>query len=91
VATPDEFQSRAAGAGGGSLDGDGAFEDLGFEERLHQFVVGAVAQGLVFVAASAGPSVASIRTNSAETTSGSFGKNLLTSAHGWRVSGWRLR
>ncbi len=40
---PDEFQLRAAGAGGGSLDGDGAFEDLGFEERLHQFAVGAVA------------------------------------------------
>jgi hypothetical protein len=39
----DESQLRAAGAGGGSLNGDGAFEDLGFEERLHQFVVGAVA------------------------------------------------
>ena len=38
--------SRPRGPG----ERDGAFEDLGFEERLHQLVVGAVAQRLVLVA-----------------------------------------
>ena len=37
------------------------------------------------------PVGASIRTTSAETTSGSFCRISLRSAHGWRVSGWRSR
>ena len=34
--------------------GDGAFEDLGFEGGLHEFVVAAVSQRLGFVAAGGG-------------------------------------
>jgi hypothetical protein len=40
--------------GCGTVEGDSAFEDLGFEEGLHKLVVGAVAQRLRLVAHRAG-------------------------------------
>jgi hypothetical protein len=45
----DELELGSVAAWGDALEGDAAVEDLGFEERLHQFVVGAVAESLLFV------------------------------------------
>lgn len=38
----------------GAFDGDGAVVDLGFVERLHELVVRAVAERLVFVVSGGG-------------------------------------
>jgi hypothetical protein len=46
----DELQLPAAGRRVVAAEGDGAVEDLGLEECLHQLVVGAVAQRLCLVA-----------------------------------------
>jgi len=50
----NKLQLSVSGLGCGSLESHRAIEDLGFEERLHELVMRAVAECLCFVADRAG-------------------------------------